>query len=355
AWTPLESPCRNWSGLEDNGRLTRALAVNDEGAVAVGCGFSFPLGVWTTGPKWIEVEAPSELSGIFLLPNLIVGADGRVIQATRTGVDDSLVVLRTTLGAATSTGTMLAKSAIAIDIARMGDQTIVVWQETDPSNDAGTTSRVMAATIGADGQCVQQLSQCAHQLSGVGVDARAPRVAADGVRHWAAAVWEQAFDEIAASVHRDNFWSFPQPIVGQAYASTPDVVLDGQGRAHVLFHTSAAGLASSSVIATATRTERDEDWTVTPSLGIYGHHSAPQLAVEEGGTAFAAWSQSATDENVALGDVYVARYTTTTHQWQLDAEPRERDSRMPSIAVDASGRAIAVWVHGGALTVDRYE
>jgi hypothetical protein len=212
----------------------------------------------------------------------------------------------------------------------------------------------MAAILGADGQCISQVGDCVHQLSDSGVDASLPRIAADGGRQWAVAVWEQAYADVFAAVLHDGFWSFPQEIQSQAYTRAPEVALDGRGRAHVLFHTSATGL-STSVIGTAYRNELDSDWTVTPSLGVYGYNSAPQLTVEEGGSAFAVWIQSATEENATLGSVHVARYTTTTNQWQLEPTALDQDARLPSIGVDASGRAIAVWLHGGAVTVDRYE
>ena len=75
-----------------------------------------------------------------------------------------------------------------------------------------------------------------------------------------------------------------------------------------------------------------------------GEAYSPQIAFDAGGNAIAVWSQF----DGARSNIYANRYTATTGAWGTPAlieTDNTGDALEPQIAIDASGNAIAVWLH----------
>lgn len=69
--------------------------------------------------------------------------------------------------------------------------------------------------------------------------------------------------------------------------------------------------------------------------------SAEHIATDDAGNAFALW----TEANLgAVGPITVSRYTASTNTWSTPQRPFTEMGRDAKVGMDASGRALAVWI-----------
>lgn len=123
---------------------------------------------------------------------------------------------------------------------------------------------------------------------------------------------------------------------------------DGQGDVHALWLHSETPAA---FVVRWAKLARDEDsWSasvVVSEAGLPGQPSSVDLGVGEDGSAFAIWKQGSDPDF----DIRATRYDPITGNWLasswiIDGHSDPADS--PTISVDSSGRAIALWTRGAS-------
>jgi hypothetical protein len=168
------------------------------------------------------------------------------------------------------------------------------------------------------------------------------------------AVWRGPENVWAIRFSPDAGWGVAEGIapegIGSAFA--PQVVVDPAGN-------------TIAVWAQDTRTEPRQIWVnrFTPASGWgaperiqtngTGSAGAPLIAVDPDGQAFVLWVES----HVAT-TLWASRFTPTDG-WSMAerimTEDDAGDVGSPQIAVDAHGRALAVWTQAGSIWSSRFE
>lgn len=168
-----------------------------------------------------------------------------------------------------------------------------------------------------------------------------PRVAVDGTGR-AIAVWEASVDGVSrlqtADRRADGTWSTPVTLSGaDHHAGSPAIAVDPRGGATVVWHGSAtSGDAPDDVRAI----HRPAGGTWGSPLVLADHAVSPHVDVDGQGNAVAVWTQS-------VDGILEVRTATlpSGRVWSKAVTLSEpgRDAKLPRVAVNASGTAVAVW------------
>jgi Bacterial Ig-like domain len=173
------------------------------------------------------------------------------------------------------------------------------------------------------------------------------------------ALWLQAPEgrpDVFASIRAvDGTWSVPEAVESenQGPASAPMLAVDAAGNALVVWLQSDGSTSH----VWANRYVPGTGWGSSRRLDSQaGGATRPSLAVRPGGEALAVWSQQETSGS----HVWVSRYVPGTG-WDVASRVSVSDtggSTLPSVAIDPSGNALAVWVQqhteGTGLASRRY-
>jgi PKD domain len=192
-----------------------------------------------------------------------------------------------------------------------------------------------------------------QDLSSPGRDALVPEVAVDP-RGNVVAVWAQAtatYWVIEAARHPvGRAWSRPVVISRASNdASTPRVVVDGKGNAVAVWQWFTG---KKSIVQSARYASANGRWSPPRTLSAAGRDAiAPRVAINERGDLVAAWTTAA-----PAGWAVQAAYRRAGGSWESakDLVTPVEGAASPDVAVDAAGRAAAVWAAstGSAWTVE---
>ena len=168
-------------------------------------------------------------------------------------------------------------------------------------------------------------------------EAQNPDVAMDLAGN-ALAVWEQDGD-LYASTYSQAVGAWSTPDVLRAVISTetsfrPRVAMNGDGVAIVVCAASDGGVYTAYYsVQSGWDVHQRVDVLSTGWIGVPGENPEPRVAVDADGNGRAVWK--------AGGEIYSCRFDGATMAW----EPAESigTGRDPDLAMDKTGRAIAVW------------
>jgi hypothetical protein len=172
--------------------------------------------------------------------------------------------------------------------------------------------------------------------------AYAPRLVADASGHAVAAWWQSGGIWAAHYDAATLSWGAPLLIASSAIAP-PAIGLYDAGHAVAVWGAVELNIA---------RYEPGAGWRKGTSLtGGVARYQEPQVAVDEGGTAFVVWQHAN-----GIGSNLVASRHETTTGWSTPVALQSGEgvnARDPEVAVEGAGRALAVWT-GSGITVARH-
>lgn len=214
-------------------------------------------------------------------------------------------------------------------------------------DDAGTVTVVWRGSDGAD-EVIQAVRRPASgkwgrrvtDLSVVGADTSAPQVAADA-NGKVIAVWKRGEIIQASSRPPAGDWGLPVDLsVAGGDALQPHIAFDPAGNAIAIWR---RWDGATYRVQAATRAPGGK-WRSPVDLSPAGvRGDAPQLAIDEHGTAMVVWRHSDPDDSYYR--VQAAR-KSADETWQppVTISPAGEDVHYPQIATDAAGNAVAVWL-----------
>ena len=204
----------------------------------------------------------------------------------------------------------------------------------------------------ATGAPIPKAWQPAVVIDAAAGDALTPRLAFDRAGN-AIAVWQQA-EGARSDIWANRFtagsgWGSAVRIestdLGSAQA--PEIALDNAGRAIAVWQQAEgarsdiwANRFSEGAWGTAVRLETDDN----------GDATAPKIAIDEAGNAFAVWLQS----DGSRIDVRASRFVGGAWTAPTTIESGDGNARTPALAVDASGNALAVWTQYAGTRTDTW-
>ena len=142
----------------------------------------------------------------------------------------------------------------------------------------------------------------------------------------------------------DSAWGASQWLeeIGAGSSSAPQIAVDAELNALTVWQYEDA--AGTSIFAS--RYTRADLWGTPVAIDSgAGGSSKPKLAVDDAGNGFAVWEQR--EEGAAISRVWTSRYAVDDGAWsapELLQSDQITTARSPSIAADAAGNAIAVWL-----------
>ncbi|MEY4513735.1 MAG: hypothetical protein RLZZ450_5857 [Pseudomonadota bacterium] len=248
---------------------------------------------------------------------------------------------------------VLTDNGAVADVAPLDNGAIVLWQARQSAADGGVSQQLWAAVLSGDGSCARHDGICGTLLGASTEDMHA-RVATDGTGR-AVVVWVAQGFWFANFMGPDN-WSEPRQIPlggtgGTGAASRPELGMDGRGNA-LLAYLSHEGTVPFATVASMRLGAGAAQWTPLTNVGLNSDDLDPQLAVGEGGEAVLAWVVVDPQGGAkSLG----AKYYLPGQTW-LAASAIEHDSNLslPSVAIDASGRALVAWQSARQIYIARY-
>ena len=184
--------------------------------------------------------------------------------------------------------------------------------------------------------------------TGFAAQAHGPRVVMD-LHHNAMAVWRQS-DAAHSSIWCSRLeasgagWSAPRlvELAGDTFAMGPRIAMNVRGQAMAVWY-QLDGPASR---VWAKRFTPQEGWAEATQIGLSHPHNGfePHTALNAQGDAMAVWSEFDGVRNTVWARPYAA-----DGGWGLAQAltPMEYDAFEPQVAMDAGGRAIAVWTQVG--------
>jgi hypothetical protein len=256
------------------------------------------------------------LTAILLLMGTSLVAAGRAAAAWLPPVDLS------------RTGQNSTAPQVAVDSA---GNFVAVWRRFDGANYV-----IQTAERPAGGAWSGPL-----QLSAGGQNAEAPQLAVDAAGD-AVAVWSRSngpnYIVQRATKPTGGGWGAPLDLSAPGRdAKAPQVAVDGAGR-FVAVWSRSTGLATA-VVQSATGVPGGA-WSGPDDLSNIGRNDEPQIAVDSGGDAVAVWSHYEAGLTLIQGAVRPAGGA-----WEppLPLSAPVGTAEKPQVALDAAGRAIAVW------------
>jgi hypothetical protein len=231
---------------------------------------------------------------------------------------------------------------LAVDPA--GDA-VVVWSRFDGA-ETGSHSIVQAASRPAGGAWSMPVD-----LSAAERNAEQPRAAVDADGD-AIAVWRRfdgsSFIVQSASRPAGGAWGGPVDLSAAGHdGMDPQLALDPAGDAAVVWSRfNDAKPASHSVIQAASR-PHEGAWEGTVDVSDAAQNAqTPQVAVDAAGKAVAVWSRlNGTDQIVQAAE----RPLGGTWSEPVDLSALGRSAVTPDVAVDPAGGAVAVWSRGNGI------
>ncbi len=346
----------------DNGRRYRAVASNSVGSV------NSSAAVLTVLPKtWgAKMQVETGVAGDSSSQQIAVDASGNAIAVwmqqytdASNGVHFDIWANRYTMGTGWGTPELLETGtgfAMLPQIAMSANgNAMAVWKQYSSASNSDTIlARRYTAGAGWSG---------AETISSGSGSATDPQIAVDANGN-ALAVWSQqdgAYYSIYANSYRNGLWGTAVTIEtdNNGNATRPQVAFDANGNAlavwaqsnGVVTHVWANRYATSIFVVGSWATARMIE-TVNS-----GNAEIPQLAVDPNGNAMAIWLKwDGTRYNL-----WANRFTVPSLDWGTATLIEHEDlghAGNASIAVDASGNAMAVWAqHNGTISniwVDRY-
>lgn len=225
---------------------------------------------------------------------------------------------------------------------------VVVWQQDDGARSNIWSSRFVPGSDWTPAELIEN-SVNSGEAPDVAVDAEGNAIAVwaqfDGLRR----IWSNRYTPGAG-------WGAAQTLqpAGIVLGNSlfPHVAVDGAGNAMAVwwaFDDSDLQIARTSIWSN--RYTRSGGWATEElaSASLFNSVEA-QVAMDAGGNAFTVWNATASTNGMTGGNIYTNRATPATgwgaHE-RIDATATS-GSRLPQIAVDGSGNAIAVWQRGQA-------
>ena len=174
-----------------------------------------------------------------------------------------------------------------------------------------------------------------------GQNAEAPQLAVDAAGD-AVAVWSRSngLNYIVQSATRPagGGWGAPLDLSAPgADAKAPQVAVDGAG--HFVAVWSSSTGPSTAVVQSATGLPGGA-WGGQADLSTSGRNDQPQIAVDSRGDAVAVWRHYEAGPTLIQGAV---RPSGGTWEPALPVSPSSGIAERPQVALDADGRAVAVW------------
>ena len=188
-------------------------------------------------------------------------------------------------------------------------------------------------------------------LSAAGGSAQSPDVAVDGEGD-ATAVWSRwdgsRFVVQSATRPAGGTWSAPTDLAAAARVDQPQLALDAAGNATAVWRSNEAG---ESVVQASTRPAGGSwgapvDLSTEPAQDPSEATEVPRVAVDASGTATVVWARA-----VATGRYVVQAATLEpggAPSAPLDLSAPGESARTPEIVVDPAGGAVAVWNRGAS-------
>jgi uncharacterized protein with GYD domain len=290
----------------------------------------------------------SEDLGDALYPKVAMDSGGNAIvvwqqsDASRENIWSNRYSSATGWGTAELIETDNAGRAAAPKVAFDGSgNAVAVWHQWDGTRDNVWANRYPAG--GSWGAAVEIEADDTAEATG-------PRVALDASGN-AIAVWQQA-DNILANRYdvTGGAWGAAAAIESEAgVADSPRVAVDGSGNALAVWSQFDTG--SSSYNLWANRYEAGSGWGTAELIESNGGSvnslsGVPDVAADEHGNALVVWIH----QNSGVLSVWANRYVAGTG-WgteELLESVDTGDAKLPAIAIDDSGRAMAVWYQDDA-------
>jgi hypothetical protein len=179
------------------------------------------------------------------------------------------------------------------------------------------------------------------QLSAAGQNAETPQLAVDAAGD-AVAVWSRSngsnYIVQSATMAAGGGWGAPLDLSAPgADAKGPQVAVDGAG--HFVAVWSRSTGPSTAVIQSATGLPGGA-WSGQVDLSTSGRNDQPQIAVDPRGDAVAVWRHSEGGPTLIQSAV---RPSGGAWEPALPVSPSSGTAERPQVALDATGRAVAVW------------
>ncbi len=277
----------------------------------------------------------------------------RIQRVCRLAVLSLLLVagmLSTTVGSASAAG-WLAPQNVPLAVGDLGfdedGNAIAVGIGANSGGDA--IIRAMTRTVGGQWSASVPVSSSGDSA------VQRPQLAvnADGD---AVAVWSAFNDAATKEVVRvssrpaGGAWSAPHIISeGAVFSGGQDVAIDAQGNATVIWSEIVSDPDPTWLVRAATRPSGG-DWTDPVDLSESAVNSQPRLAVDSQGTVTAVWLGTAPHiSGTGTVDVVRSNSRTANGAWSsagtvaLSSEAGTSTAESAQVAVDAQGRATAVW------------
>ena len=188
-------------------------------------------------------------------------------------------------------------------------------------------------------------------------DAARPRVAMD-VNGNAAAVWEQ-YDGTVWNIWANRYdastgWGAEEAIeTGTGGAFSPEVAIDGSGNAIAVWR-QYDGTVWNIWANRYKATGWPKGWGTAELIETNdtGDVAMPRIAMDGNGNATVVWSHF--DDTASSYSIWANRYDAGTGTWGTAAavEANTTDAYNPEIAMDANGNAIVVWVQSAGDLLD---
>jgi hypothetical protein len=273
------------------------------------------------------------------------------------GVPSHPVLMHFYLSGFRATATQVVDVGESKALAVLPQGALVVWYQrvAVPAQAATWRGEVWATIVADDGTCVPQGGQCSRRLSLQDTGAEYPRVATDPNGN-AIVVWEQGSSVMFATYSPAGAWSGAEavPTGESVFPGMPNVGMDGDGNAVVAFLRSDATRTFD--LAVARLAHGATSWSEPELLAHDVDPLVPQLAVAPGGEVVLAWVAlgAAVDGGGRTSSIGVA-YAEPGQAWvPAPADEHDLGAGGASVAIDASGRALAAWISAGEVFVRRY-
>ncbi len=306
------------------------------------------LQAWAATPTRIENDV-----GIVADAQIAMDAAGNAtVVWTRDG-GKMMASKFSSTGAAWGTATLVATTStpatqpdVAIDSA---GNAIAVWQMAGPTNLIYASRRAASASAWSLPVLIDTSTTGNSSL---------PRIAMDSAGN-AMVVWQKevtlGVPNIWASRYNAGFWDAAINLTPNISAFNPKVAFDTKMNAVVVWN-QANGSAQS--IYAKRYTFATSTWETSALLSNNTGNAVvePELAIDGSDNVMVVWQQTDLEFGKYLDNIYGNRFTAATASWgaaQRVETSNRGDAREPRIAVNTSGKAVAIWTqHDGLLIND---